>query len=62
MRPVNTFSIAIYAVMNYSLFMPNLIAFYTKLNGIYKKSEFYFALEVSFSIYKIMPNMLGLIT
>ena len=51
MRLVNTFIIAMYGVMNYSLFMPILVGFYAKLNEIYKKNEFHFALEVSFSIY-----------
>ena len=29
----------LYGVMNYSLFMPELISFYTKLNEIYKKAN-----------------------
>ena len=36
LRFVNTFIIAIYGVMSYSLLMPNLVAFYAKLNK-YKK-------------------------
>ena len=51
MRIVNTFIIAIYGVMYYSLIMPNLVAFYLKMNEI-QKIEIHFALEVSFSIYK----------
>ena len=31
MRLVSTFIIAIYGVMNYTLLMPNLVAFYAKL-------------------------------
>ena len=36
---------------NYSLLMPNLVACCAVLTEIYKKNEFHFALEVSFSIY-----------
>ena len=50
MRLVNTIS-AIYGVMNYSLLLPNMVAFHAKLNEIYIKNEFHFALEVSFSIH-----------
>ena len=46
MRLVNT---SLLGVMNYSLLMPNLIAFYAELNEVLK-IEFYFVLEVSFSI------------
>ena len=49
MRSVNMLIIAKYGVMNYSLLMPNLVAFNAKLNEILI-TEFYFALEVSFSI------------
>ena len=49
MRLVNTFIIAMYGVMNYLLHMPHLVAFYAKLNEIYK-TKFHFALEVFFSI------------
>ena len=31
-RLVNIFIIAMYGIMNYSLLMPNLVAFYAKLN------------------------------
>ena len=31
-RLVNIFIIALYGIMNYSLLMPNLVAFYAKLN------------------------------
>ena len=34
MRLVNTFIIAMYGVMNYLLLMPNLVAFYAKLDEI----------------------------
>ena len=34
MRLVNAFIITMYGVMNYSLLMPNLVAFYAKLNEI----------------------------
>ena len=34
MRLVNTFIIAKYCVMNYSLVIPNTVAFYVKLNEI----------------------------
>ena len=51
MRPVNTLNIAVYGVMNYSLLMPNLVAFYAKLNEI-QNIEFRFASELSFSIYR----------
>ena len=34
MRFVNTFIIAMYVVMDYSLFMPDLVKFYAKLNEI----------------------------
>ena len=44
MRLVNTFIIAIYGDM----IMPNLVAFYAKLNENIKKNHF--ALEVSISI------------
>ena len=44
-----TFIIAMYVVMNYPLRMPNLVAFYAKLNEM-GKIEFHFALEVSFGI------------
>ena len=47
---VNTFIIAMHGVMNYSLLMSNLFAFYAKLHEI-QKIEFHFAFEVSFSIY-----------
>ena len=50
MRLVNTFIIAMYVVMNYSLLIPSALEFYEKLNDIYKKNEFHFALEVSVSI------------
>ena len=43
---VNTFIIAMHGVMNYSLLMPNLFAFYAKLHEI-QKIEFHFAFEVS---------------
>ena len=49
MRLVNTFIIALYGVMNYSLLMPNLLVFYAKLKEK-EKNEFDFALEVAFSI------------
>ena len=50
MRFVNTFIIAMSSVMNYSLFMPYLVAVYAKLNEI-QTLEFRFALEVSFSLF-----------
>ena len=50
MRLVNNFIIAMYGVMNYSLFLQNLVAFFAKLYEI-RKTEFDFALEVSFSIF-----------
>ena len=34
LRLVNTFIIAMYGVMNYSLLMQNLVAFYAKLNEV----------------------------
>ena len=34
MRPVNTFFIAMYGVINYMLLTPNMVAFYAKLNEI----------------------------
>ena len=37
MRLLYTFIIAMYGVMNYPLRMPNLVAFYAKLNEILKK-------------------------
>ena len=43
------FIITMYGVMNYSLFMSK-VAFYAKVNEIFKKYEFHFALEISFSI------------
>ena len=49
MRLINTFIIAMHGVMHYSLLMPNVVAFYAKLNEI-EKNIFHFALEVSFSI------------
>ena len=49
MRLVNTSIIAMYDIMNYSLLIPNLVAFNAKLNEI-QKTEFHFALVVSFSI------------
>ena len=49
MRFVYTFIIAIYGVMNYSLLIPHFVAFFAKLNEMYK-IKFHFALEVSFSI------------
>ena len=48
MRLVNTFIIAMYAVQNYLLLIPNLVEFCAEL--IEYKNEFHFALEVSFSI------------
>ena len=53
MRLVNILIIARYAVMNYSLLMPYMVAFYAKRNDILKK-EFNFALEVSFSIFLVL--------
>ena len=44
MRLINTYIITQYGVMNYSSLMPNLVAFYAKLNEIYSV-EFHFALE-----------------
>ena len=49
-RLVNTFIIVICSAMNYSLLMPNLVAFSAKLNEL-QKTEFHFALEVSFSVH-----------
>ena len=49
MGHVNTFIICMYGVMACSLPLPNLVAFYAKLNEI-QKNEFHFALEVSISI------------
>ena len=46
---INTFFIAMYGVMNYSLLMPNLVAFYAKLHEI-RKNEFHFASEVYFRV------------
>ena len=40
MRLVNTFIIAMYGVMNYSLFMSNVVAFYANLKKIIKKLNF----------------------
>ena len=34
MRLINTFIIAMYGAMNYSLLMPNLLTFYARLNEI----------------------------
>ena len=48
----HTFIIVMPGVMNYSLLMSNLVAFYAKLNEILKL-EFHFALKVSFSIFAI---------
>ena len=46
----NIFTTAMSCVMNYSLLMPNLVAFYAKMNEIYKHEfRFAFNLEVSFS-------------
>ena len=50
MRLVNIFIITMYGVMKYSLLMSNLVTFCAKLDDIYIKNEFHFALEVSFSI------------
>ena len=58
MRLVNTFIIAMYSIVNYSLLRQILIAFYAKLNEI-SEIEFHFALEVSFSIYFIMCSVLS---
>ena len=51
-RLVISFIMTMYGIMSYSLLtgIPNLVAFYVKLNEI-KKNEFHFALEVSFSIF-----------
>ena len=40
MRHVDTFIIAMYDVMNYSLLMPSLVAFYAQRNEIKKKLNF----------------------
>ena len=55
MRLVNTFIFATYGAMNNLLLMPNLVAFYAKQIK-YKKNEFHFALEVSFSILFRFPR------
>ena len=49
MRLVNSFIIVMYGVMNYSLLISNMVAFYARLYEILKH-EFYLALDVSFSI------------
>ena len=46
----HTFIIAMNGVMNHSLLMTNLVAFYPKLNETLKHMKFFFALAVSFSI------------
>ena len=48
---MNIFVIDMYGVMKYSLLVPNLVAFYAKLNEMYKHNEFHFALEVSSSTF-----------
>ena len=45
---VNTFIIAMHGVKNYSLLMPNLVAFYATLNIL--KNEIHLVFEVSFSM------------
>ena len=48
--PTYFFIIAMYGVMNYSLLMPNLVAFYAKQNEILKKLMYLFCVGC-FSIY-----------
>ena len=48
--PTYFFIIAMYGVMNYSLLMPNLVAFYAKQNEILKKIMYLFCVGC-FSIY-----------
>ena len=54
------FIIAKYGVINYSLLMQTLVTFYSKPNEI-SDNEFYFSLEVSFSIVEAGNKFMAII-